>query len=263
MTIADEIDFEIKGGYAKYVEIELDPNETAIAEAGAMLCMDSEIEMNTIFGDGTSEKQSPGIINSLLGAGKRLLTGESLFMTAFTNIGHHKSKVTFAAPYPGEIIPIDLTKQNGSIICQSDAFLCAARGVAIDIYFQRNIMSGIFGGEGFILQKIQGNGLAFIHAGGSIFEKELKQGESIKVDTGSLVAFQPSVNFNVRVINGIKNALFGGEDFFLSELTGPGKVWVQSMSVAHLAAELNSRGSLFGESGSNNNALNTITRFFD
>ena len=247
---SDEIEYRVNGSETQFIEIALDPGESAIAEAGSLLFMDTGISMNTIFGDGsnqTSEKTS--IMGHLIGAGKRLLTGESLFTTAFTNQDHGKKIVAFAAPYPGKIIPVDLRAENGSIICQRDAFLCAAKGVSIGIAFQKKIMTGLFGGEGFIMQKLEGDGMAFIHAGGTIFERELKQGETLKVDTGCLVAIQPSVSFDTEFIGGVKTAIFGGEGLFLAKVTGPGKVWLQSLPISHLAGQILNRAGDKGQSG--------------
>jgi uncharacterized protein (AIM24 family) len=196
-----EIDYKIYGEELQFVEIELDPNETAIGESGAMMMMDDGIEMQTIFGDGSAQ-QPTGFLGKLMSAGKRVLTGESLFMTAFTNAGQGKKKVSFAAPYTGKIIPMDLQQLGGTIIAQKDAFLCAAKGVSIGIFFQRKLGVGIFGGEGFIMEKIEGDGMAFMHAGGFIIEKELKTGEILKVDTGCLVAYMPTVAFDIEMVRG-------------------------------------------------------------
>jgi len=231
--MAHEIDFEIFGDDMQFVEIELDPGETAIAEAGAMMYMDSTINMQTIFGDGSEESSS--IMGKIFGAGKRVLTGESLFMTAFTNAGKNKQRVAFSAPFPGKIIPLDLSRYGGEIICQKDSFLCAAKGVSIGIAFQKKIGVGLFGGEGFILQRLQGDGYAFVHAGGTIMEKTLGQGESLKVDTGCLVALEKTVSYDIEFVGGIKSALFGGEGFFFARLTGPGRVWLQSLPFSRLA----------------------------
>jgi len=230
---AHEIDYRIFGAEMQFVEIELDPTETAVAEAGAMMYMDSGIEMETIFGDGSA--QSQGIMGKIFGAGKRILTGESLFMTAFSNHGVKKQQVAFGAPYPGKILPMDLAALGGDMICQKDSFLCAAKGVSISIAFQKKIGVGLFGGEGFILQRLQGDGLAFIHAGGTLVEKELRPGEKMRVDTGCLVAMQPCVNYDIEFVGGIKTAFFGGEGLFLASLQGPGKVWLQSLPFSRLA----------------------------
>ncbi|RMG73517.1 MAG: TIGR00266 family protein [Nitrospirae bacterium] len=232
-TTAHEIDFEVFGDDMQFVVIELDPGESVIAEAGAMMFMEDFIEMNTIFGDGSQESES--LIGKLFGAGKRILTGESLFMTAFTNRGSIKQHVAFGAPYPGKIIPFDLKEHGGEIICQKDGFLCAAKGISIGIAFQRRLGVGFFGGEGFILQRITGDGYAFVHAGGAIMEKELASGEVLRVDTGCLVAFENTVDYDVELVRGIKSALFGGEGLFFATLRGPGRVWLQSLPFSRLA----------------------------
>jgi uncharacterized protein (TIGR00266 family) len=231
---AHDIDFEIEGTEMQFVEVILDPGESAIAEAGTLMYMQQGIEMETIFGDGSQQQQS-GIMGALLGAGKRLLTGESLFMTVFTNRGPGRQSVAFAAPYAGKIIPLDLSKMGGQIVCQKDSFLCAARGVSIQIAFQKKIGVGLFGGEGFIMQRLEGDGLAFVHAGGTIHSVELRPGETLRVDTGCLVALQPSVNYDIQFVGKIKTALFGGEGLFFATLTGPGKVWLQSLPLSRLA----------------------------
>jgi uncharacterized protein (TIGR00266 family) len=237
-----EIDYKIYGEELQYVEIELDPNETAIAESGAFMMMDNGIEMQTIFGDG-SQQQNSGFLGKLLSAGKRIITGESLFMTAFTNTGQGKKKVSFASPYTGKIIVLDLAKLGGKIIAQKDAFLCAAKGVSIGIEFQRRLGTGIFGGEGFIMQKIEGDGLAFAHAGGFIVEKQLQPGEILKVDTGCVVAYTPNVDFDIEMVRGIKNFMFGGEGLFFAKLTGPGHVWLQSLPISRLAGRIMQYGT--------------------
>jgi uncharacterized protein (TIGR00266 family) len=232
---AHEIDFKIYGEELQFVEVELDPGESAVAEAGAMMYMSSGIEMNTVFGDGSSSSESSGIMGKLLGAGKRLITGESLFMTVFTNIGAGKQHVAFAAPYAGRIVPMDLASLGGALVCQKDAFLCAARGVSIGIAFQRKIGVGLFGGEGFIMEKLEGDGLCFVHAGGTIHSFDLAPGQTLRVDTGCIVALQPSVNYDIQFIGKIKSALFSGEGLFYATLTGPGKVWLQSLPLSRLA----------------------------
>lgn len=231
---AHDIDFEIHGTEMQFVEVILDPGESAVAEAGTLMYMMPGIEMETIFGDGSQQQQS-GIMGALLGAGKRLLTGESLFMTVFTNRGPGRQTVAFAAPYAGKIIPIDLAKMGGQMVCQKDSFLCAARGVSIQIAFQKKIGVGLFGGEGFIMQRLDGDGLAFVHAGGTIHALELRPGETLRVDTGCLVALQPSVNYDIQFVGKVKTALFGGEGLFFATLTGPGKVWLQSLPLSRLA----------------------------
>lgn len=227
-----EIDYAIKGDSIQVVEIELDPQETVIAEAGAMLYMADSIEFETKMGDGSNPQQ--GVLGKLLSAGTRLLTGESMFMTHFTNRGSGKKKVAFSAPYPGTIIPIDLSTSPGNtLIVQKDGFLCAALGTKISITFNKKIGSGLIGGEGFILQKLEGDGKAFIHAGGTVIEKELNN-ETLKIDTGCVVAFEPSINFDVVSAGGLKSMIFGGEGLFLATLSGTGKVWLQSMPIRKL-----------------------------
>ncbi len=232
-----EIDYKIQGEEMQCVEIELDPQETAIAESGSFMMMDDGIQMETIFGDG-SKQQSGGLFGKLVSAGKRVLTGESLFMTAYTNTGHGKKRVTFASPYPGKIIAMDLMRLGGKMICQKDAFLCAAKGVSVGIEFQRRLGTGLFGGEGFIMQKLEGDGLAFVHAGGHIIEKDLGPGELLKIDTGCIVAFTPSCDYDIQFIGGIKNSIFGGEGLFFATLRGPGKVWIQSLPISRLAGRV-------------------------
>ncbi|WP_010302782.1 TIGR00266 family protein [Kurthia senegalensis] len=234
----DEIDFKIHGDDMQFVEVELDPGETAIAEAGSMMMMDDGIVMETIFGDGSAGQHGSGFFDKLKGASKRLLTGESLFVTTFTNNGSGKKHVSFAAPYPGRIIPMDLSRYNGKIICQKDAFLAAARGVSVGVEFQRKLGTGFFGGEGFIMQKLEGDGLAFVHAGGTIIRKDLQVGERLRLDTGCLVAMTENVDYNIEAAGGIKTSLFGGEGLFLATLTGPGSVWVQSMPFSRLASRV-------------------------
>ncbi len=228
-----EIDFAIFGDDLQCVEVELDPNETVIAEAGSMMMMDHTIEMNTILGDGS--KQDESILGKFFAAGKRVLTGESLFMTTYTQRENSKAKVTFAAPYPGKIIPMDLMELGGKIICQKEAFLCAAKGVSVGIEFQRKLGVGFFGGEGFIMQKLEGDGLAFLHAGGTVVKKTLTHGETLNVDTGCMVALSTGINYDIRLQKGIKNSLFGGEGLFIATLQGPGEVWIQSMPFSRLA----------------------------
>jgi uncharacterized protein (TIGR00266 family) len=237
MATSHDIDYHIYGEELQFVEIELDPNETAIAESGAFMMMDDGIEMQTIFGDG-SQQQDTSLLGKLFSAGKRLLVGESLFMTAFTNTGQGKKKVSFAAPYTGKIIVFDLSRLGGKIIAQKDAFLCAAKGVSIGIEFQKRLGTGIFGGEGFIMEKIEGDGLAFAHAGGYIIERELRGGEILKVDTGCVVAYTSGVDFDIEFIRGVKNWMFGGEGLFFAILKGPGKVWLQSLPISRLAGRL-------------------------
>ncbi len=230
---AHELDYHIYGEEMQYVEIELDPREAVIAEAGNFMMMEDGVSMNTIFGDGSAENE--GFLGKVLGAGKRLLTGESLFMTIFSNEVTGKKKISFASPYPGKIIPIDLTKYGGKFICQKDAFLCAAKGVSIGIEFSRKLGRGFFGGEGFIMQKVEGDGLAFVHSGGTMARKELKPGEKLKVDTGCIIGFTRDVNYDIEFIGGIRNSIFGGEGLFYATLTGPGIVYVQSLPFSRLA----------------------------
>lgn len=230
---AHEIDYEIYGEEMQFVEVELDPQESVIAESGSFMMMDSGIDMSTIFGDGSG--QSEGVMGKLFSAGKRLLTGESLFMTVFTNNGYGKKHVSFASPYPGRIIPIDLSEKQGKFICQKDAFLCAAKGVSIGIEFSKKLSRGFFGGEGFIMQKLEGDGMAFVHAGGTITKKILQAGEVLKVDTGCLVGFTQSVQYDIEFVGGIKNSLFGGEGLFFASLKGPGTVYIQSLPFSRLA----------------------------
>jgi uncharacterized protein (TIGR00266 family) len=234
---ADEIDFKICGAEMQFVEVELDPGESVVAEAGAMMYKDHSIQMETIFGDG-SHSGGSGFMDKLLGAGKRLLTGESLFMTVFTHSGQGKSRVAFGAPYPGNIIPIALPSVNGCLICQKDSFLCAAKGVAIGIFLQRKILTGLFGGEGFIMQKLEGDGQVFVHAGGTVVERQLAAGEVLHVDTGCVVALEASVKFNIEQAGNIKTALFGGEGLFFAILEGPGKIWLQSLPFSRLAGRM-------------------------
>ncbi len=234
----DEIDFKIFGSEMQFVEVELDPGESAIAEAGAMMYKDSDVGMETIFGDGSSSGGGSGFMDKLLGAGKRLLTGESLFLTVFTHRGQGKAHVAFGAPYPGNIIPVTLTNVDGCLICQKDSFLCAAKGVSIGIHFQRKILTGLFGGEGFVMQKLEGDGLVFVHAGGTVVERKLERGEMLHVDTGCLVALEKNVQFEIEQAGSIKTALFGGEGLFFATLHGPGKVWLQSLPFSRLAGRM-------------------------
>ena len=237
MAVAmDVVDYEIKGSEMQFVEVELDPGEAAVGEAGSMMFMDAGIGMDTVFGDG-SQNQG-GIFGKLLGAGKRLITGESLFTTVYTNKGQGKQRVAFASPYPGKILPMDLRQLGGMLICQKDSFLCAAKGVSLGIYFQQKISTGFFGGEGFIMQKLEGDGLAFVHAGGTVVRRELQPGQTLFIDTGCLVAFTPNVNFEVQYVGKIKTALFGGEGLFFAKVTGPGTVWVQSLPFSRLASRV-------------------------
>lgn len=232
----DVVDYDIRGAEMQFVEVELDPGEAAIGEAGSMMFMDASIEMDTVFGDGS--KQQGGLFGKLLGAGKRLITGESLFTTIYTNQGTGKRRVAFAAPYPGKILPMNLAELGGTLMCQKDAFLCAARGVSLGIAFQKRLGAGFFGGEGFILQKLEGDGLAFVHAGGTVVRRELKAGETLLIDTGCVVAFTSGVDFDIQYVGKIKTALFGGEGIFLAKVTGPGQVWLQSLPFSRLASRI-------------------------
>jgi uncharacterized protein (TIGR00266 family) len=232
----DVVDYEIKGSEMQFVEVELDPGEAAIGEAGSMMCMDSGITMDSVFGDGSA--QQGGFFGKLLGAGKRLVTGESLFTTVYTNQSRAKQRVAFAAPYPGKILPMDLRSLGGTLICQKDAFLCAARGVSLGIHFQQKLSVGFFGGEGFIMQKLEGDGLAFVHAGGTVVRRTLQAGQTLLVDTGCLVALTPDVNFEIQYVGKIKTALFGGEGLFFAKVSGPGTVWLQSLPFSRLASRV-------------------------
>ena len=233
--VADEIDYEIFGDDMQFVEITLDPAEVVVAEAGAMMYMTSGIEMQTVLGDASGQK---GLLGKLFDAGKRMVTGESLFLTTFGNVSRQRERVSFAAPYPGKVVPLHVDELGGEVQCQKAAFLCAARGTQVGIAFQKRIGVGLFGGEGFIMQSIKGDGLAFVHAGGTIVQKNLAQGETLRLDTGCLVALQPSVDYDVQTVGGIKNAVFGGEGLFLATLRGPGRVWLQSLPFSRLAGRL-------------------------
>ena len=244
-----EIDFRIFGEEMQYVEIELDPHETVIAEPGSFMMMDEDIEMRTIFGDGSGQEE--GLWGKMLSAGKRVLTGEKLFMTAFTHTGVDKHKVCFASPYPGKIIALDLSELGGKVVCQKDAFLCAAQGTSVGIEFSRKLGRGFFGGEGFIMQKIEGDGMAFMHAGGHVVERTLDVGEHLSVDTGCLVGFTQSVDYDIEMVKGVKNMMFGGEGFVFASLRGPGKVWIQTLPFSRLANRVikNSKHLLGGSRG--------------
>jgi uncharacterized protein (TIGR00266 family) len=252
MDMADIIDYEIHGDDMQAVEIELDPGEGVRAEAGAMMFMEQGIEMQTSTDGG------------LFRGFKRMITGESFFITTFLNNASKKEHVTFGAPYPGKIIPLELDKLGGEFLCQKDAFLCAARGVEIEVAFTKKLGAGIFGGEGFILQKLVGNGMAFVHAGGTIIKKELTRGETLRVDTGCLVAFAKSVDYDIQFIGGFKNALFGGEGLFLARLSGPGTVYLQSLPFSRLAdrilaaARFQNKGENKGVAGLGGNILGGI-----
>lgn len=232
----DVVDYEIKGSEMQFVEVELDPGEAAVGEAGSMMFMDASISLDTVFGDGSGG--GGGLFNKLLSAGKRLVTGESLFTTVYTNQGSSKQRVAFAAPYPGKILPMDLRQLGGMLICQKDAFLCAAKGVSLGIYMQQRMSVGFFGGEGFIMQKLEGDGLAFVHAGGTCVKRELQPGQTLLIDTGCVVAFTPNVNFEIQYVGKVKTALFGGEGLFFAKITGPGTVWLQSLPFSRLASRV-------------------------
>jgi uncharacterized protein (TIGR00266 family) len=247
MAMMHEIDFKIYGDDMQFVEVELDPMEAVVAEAGGMMFMEDGIQMETIFGDGS--QQNTGFLGSLLGAGKRLLVGESLFMTVFQNRGMGKKKVAFGAPYPGKIIPVHLSQIGGELLAQKDAFLCAAKGVSLGIAFTKRLGAGFFGGEGFILERLQGDGLAFIHAGGTIYQRDLAPGEVLRVDTGCIVAFQPSIDYDIQLVGGIKTALFGGEGLFFATLRGPGRMWLQSLPLSRLAGRIVAAAPQTGRGG--------------
>ena len=257
-TKADVIDYEIFGGEMQYVEITLDPGETCIAEAGGMMYMTPGIQMQTVFGDPSA--QQTGFLGKVMSAGKRALTGESLFMTTFTASSSSREQVAFASPYPGKILPMHLDQIGGELICQKDSFLCAARGVQVGIAFQRKLGVGLFGGEGFIMQRLSGDGIAMVHAGGTLVKRTLAPGQTLRVDTGCLVAMQPSVNYDIQMQKGIKNMFFGGEGLFLAHLTGPGDVWLQSLPFSRLAGRILAGATGGKEEGS---VLGGIGRLFD
>ncbi|QTD46909.1 AIM24 family protein [Ottowia testudinis] len=234
----DVIDYQIFGDDMQYVEVELDPAEAAVGEAGSMLFMEDGVSMDTVFGDGRGGSAQGGLMGKLLGAGKRLVTGESLFTTVYTNHAAGKRKIGFAAPYPGKIVAADLRQLGGTLICQKDAFLCAARGVALGIAFQRKLGVGFFGGEGFIMQRLDGDGMAFIHAGGTLIRRDLQPGELLRVDTGCVVAYTAQVGFDIEFVGKVKTALFGGEGLFFAKLTGPGTVWLQTLPFSRLASRV-------------------------
>ncbi len=247
MPTMHEVDYQIVGDDMQFVKIELDPKEAVVAEAGGMMYVEDGIQLDTIFGDGS--QQQGGFMGALLGAGKRLLTGESLFMTVFHNESGQKRTVAFAAPYPGKILPMHLSELGGELICQKDSFLCAAKGVSIGIAFNKRFGVGLFGGEGFIMQRLTGDGWTFIHAGGTLEEKTLGPGEMLRVDTGCLVALQPSVTYDIQLVGGIKTALFGGEGLFFATLRGPGRVWLQSLPFSRLASRIYSAAPQTGRGG--------------
>ncbi|KIC62820.1 TIGR00266 family protein [Chryseobacterium taiwanense] len=232
--INHEIDYKIYGEEMQCVEIELDPKESVIAEPGSFMMMKDGIQMETLFGDGTEK----GLMGKLFSAGKRMLTGENLFMTVFTNTSSDKRQVTFAAPYAGKILPFDLSKLGGKVICQKDSFLCAAKGVTVGIEFQKKLGTGLFGGEGFIMQKLEGDGMTFVHSGGHVIEKDLQPGEILKIDTGCIVGFTHTVDYDIQFVGGIKNTIFGGEGLFFAQLRGPGKVWIQTLPISRLASRI-------------------------
>ncbi len=261
--LADDIDYEIKGHEMQFVEIELDPGESTIAEAGAMMFKAPSIEMNTVFGDGSQSSQSGGFFDKLVGAGKRLVTGESLFTTVFTHTGQGKARVAFAAPYAGRIMAVKLDDLGGRLICQKDAFLCAARGVSLDIFFQRRIMTGLFGGEGFIMQQLDGDGWVFVHMGGTVVERELGPGEELHVDTGCLAAMTADVDFDLIQAGSVKSMIFGGEGMFFARLTGPGRVWLQSLPLSRLAGRIHAAAPQHGGSKGEGSVLGGIGRVLD
>jgi uncharacterized protein (TIGR00266 family) len=257
-AVADDIDFEIKGQELQFLEIELDAGESAVAEAGSFVWKDASVQMTTVFGDGSGDSGG-GFMGKLLGAGKRLVTGESLFTTVFTHTGQGKARVAFASPTPGAILPLNLGQLGGSLICQKDSFLAAARGVSIGIHFQKRVMTGLFGGEGFIMQRLDGDGWVFVQMGGTLVERELKPGEELHVDTGCLAAYTPGVDFDLVMAGGVRSVLFGGEGLFFARLRGPGKVWIQSLPFSRLAGRMmqaaggtggnRGEGSILGELG--------------
>jgi uncharacterized protein (TIGR00266 family) len=245
----------------QYIEIELDPQEVVVAEAGSFMMMDNGIRMETIFGDGSGSES--GIFGKLLSAGKRMLTGESLFMTAFENTNYGKSRVSFASPYPGKIIPIDLTRFQGKFICQKDAFLCAAKGVSVGIEFSKKIGRALFGGEGFIMQKIEGDGMAFVHSGGTLAKKELAPGEVMRIDTGCVVGYTQDIDFDVEFVGGVKNTIFGGEGMFYATLRGPGTVFVQSLPFSRLAGRILANAPQNGGGKEEGSLLGGVGRLLD
>jgi uncharacterized protein (TIGR00266 family) len=247
MSLMHEVDYQIFGDDLQYIEVELDPQEAAVAEAGAMMYMEDGIEMETIFGDGSG--QQGGFFGALVGAGKRLLMGESLFMTVFQNRGMGKKHVAFGAPYPGKVIPVRLSEVGGELIAQKDSFLCAAKGVSVGIALQKRMGVGLFGGEGFIMERLQGDGWAFLHAGGAICQRELAPGEVLRVDTGCVVAYQPGVDFDIEYVGKVKTMLFGGEGVFFARLTGPGKIWLQSLPFSRMADRILSASAKSGRGG--------------
>jgi uncharacterized protein (TIGR00266 family) len=238
MTVMHVVDYEIVGDDMQFVKIELDPAEAVVAEAGSMMYAEDGVDMETIFGDGSSQAAQGGLVGALVGAGKRLLVGESLFMTVFTNRSNQKRKVAFAAPYPGKIEALNLGQLGGELIAQKDSFLCAARGVTLGIAFQKRFGVGLFGGEGFVMERLQGDGWVFVNAGGAHEERTLAAGETLRIDTGCIVAYTPGIDFDIQMIGGLKSALFGGEGLFLATLKGPGRVWLQSLPFSRLASRI-------------------------
>lgn len=257
---ADEIDYKLFGDDMQLVEIELDPGESVLAEAGAMTYIEQDIRMETVFGDGSGQDEGKGFWGTLANAGKRALSGESLFMTVFQNVGSGKSHAAFAAPYPGKIIPVDLMEFDGTLICQKSSFLCAAKGVMVGIQFNKKIGAGLFGGEGFIMQKLTGDGMVFVHAGGTIIKKELQVGEVLRIDTGCLVAMSASVDYDVAFASDLKSGLFGGEGIFIATLKGPGHVWLQSLPISRMADRINqARFDKTGETRGGSNPISEVT----
>ncbi len=259
---ADDIDFEIKGQELQFLEIELDPGESAVAEAGAMVWKDASVQMSTVFGDGKGGEG--GFMGKLLGAGKRLVTGESLFTTVYTHQGQGKARVAFSAPVPGAILPIKLDQVGGALICQKDSFLAAARGVSIGVHFQRRILTGLFGGEGFIMQHLSGDGWVFVQMGGTIVERQLAPGEELHVDTGCIAAMTADVDFDIQTVGGVKSMLFGGEGLFFARLRGPGRVWIQSLPFSRLAGRmLAAAGSTGGQNRGEGSLLGSLGNLLD
>ena len=259
----DDIDYRIVGNDMQFVEVELDPGESAIAEAGALMYKHADVEMNTVFGNGSHSGQGGGFLDKLMAAGKRVVTGESLFTTVYTHTGTGKAHVAFAAPYPGTVLAMKLDEHNGRLICQKDSFLAGARGVQVGIHFQRKILTGLFGGEGFIMQKLEGDGWVFVHAGGTVVERELRAGERLDVDTGCVMAFHDTVNMDVRAVGGIKSMLFGGEGMFLATLTGPGKVWLQSLPFSRMAGRMLAAAPQRGGGRDEGSVLGGLGRLLD
>jgi uncharacterized protein (TIGR00266 family) len=260
--VADDIDFEIKGEDLQFVEIELDPGESAVAEAGAFVWKGASVQMTTVFGDGSAD-QGGGFMGKLLGAGKRLVTGESLFTTVFTHTGSGKARVAFASPTPGTILPLNLGELGGTLICQKDSFLAAARGVSIGLHFQKRMMTGLFGGEGFIMQRLEGDGWAFVQMGGTLIERQLAPGEELHIDTGCVAAYTPDVDFDLVMAGGVKSVLFGGEGLFFARLRGPGKVWIQSLPFARLAGRMLQAANHQGGNQGEGSILGGLGRMID